>query len=121
MIVLTLQGKDPKALLAQIDAFGPTAQCPFEAEAITWLRKRGIHCEPASDWETPKELTARLKLSGVNSLNRDLKRPDCPEPTDVSRGPTGRIRFLRSHPRLDAFLTRNQKPAGGPSSGMSQN
>lgn len=110
MIILTIQGADPKSLIAQIDAFGPTVQLPFEAESIAWLRKRGIHCEPATDWETPKEITVRLRLSN-NCIWRDLKRPDCPQPTDVSRGPTGRILFLRSHPRLDAFLTRNQKPA----------
>ena len=109
MITLTIAGNDPTDLLCTIDLLGEHAAAATETAAITWLAERGYKIEKAKDWETPRELAERLHIS-VSLISQALRRPKCPQPLDISRGPTGRINYLRSTPALEAYLTRHLKP-----------
>ena len=106
MITITLSGAIPADLVATITELGEHEEVAFESTAIEWLAKRGWAIDRAKDWETPKELCDRLHISPAH-LSQSLKKYCCPRPLEVSRGDSGRIIYLRSHPALEKFLTRH--------------
>ena len=76
----------------------------LEAWAIEFLRERNWVVDEPHIWETPKEVCRRLEISPTR-FTRLTKRPDCPKPFAVVRGPTGRQVYIRSTGALDKFLT----------------
>ena len=73
---------------------------------IARLKGRGYGMARLDNWETPKEVCKRLKVSSAH-LSSTLRDRKCPLPIDVIRGPTGRVNYLVSHPALDAFITKH--------------
>jgi hypothetical protein len=105
-IQIHLTGQIPSDLICTIDELGPHAIAPFQAAVIDWLKDRGVMAIPAHTWETPGDLCERLHISRPH-LRRCLEHHECPAPLDIMRGPTSRIRYIRSHAVLDKFLTRH--------------
>jgi len=107
MIALHIESQDITDAICTVSLMGPHVESAAEAAFIQWLRERGYNCDKAEDWETPRELCERLHI-GCSFVSQALRRPNCPKPLDISRGPTGRITYLRSTPALDAFLTKHK-------------
>jgi hypothetical protein len=105
-IQIHLSGSIPSDLLCTIEEMGEQVATPFQAAVMAWLKARGIAAAKAHEWETPGEICARLHISRPH-LRRSLEHRDCPAPLDIMRGPSTRIRYLRSHAPLDTFLTRH--------------
>ena len=109
MITIHIEAADITDALCTISLMGHHIEASAEAAFVAWLKERGYKCELATDWETPRELAERLHIS-VSLISQALRRPKCPQPLDMSKGPTGRINYIRSTPALDAYLTRHLKP-----------
>lgn len=109
MITLKIEAQDITDALCTIELTGPHITAAAERAFTDWLKARGYQVLTATDWETPKELCQRLGIKPA-ALSQALRHPKSPGPHDVTYGPTNRVRYLRSTPALDQFLTRNRKP-----------
>jgi hypothetical protein len=89
------------------NAAGSVLQDRLVAEMKDILNAQGYVVEVPCDWESPKELCARLGIS-VKTFCVRMKEPLCPKPHDTIRNERG-IDLLRSHSVLDAFLTKNKR------------
>lgn len=91
-----------------------TASFGTVEEAVNWsidlLRKNGFVVKKPDlrERETPKDICARLDFC-IGSLARSLARGDHP-PAEITRGPSGRILFIRSTAELDAWLRARRAP-----------
>ena len=84
---------------------GP-GEADIEAWCISYLRAKGYEVVKDHQWETPKMMHARLRVSSSH-LSSTLRDRRCPHPLDTIRGRSGRIIYLVSHPILDAFVRKH--------------
>ena len=80
--------------------------------AIGWLKSRNYVVAPLENWESPKQLCQRLKVSSAH-LSSTLKDRRCPKPLDEIRGESGRLSYLVSHGPLDQFIRKHNKHEPG--------
>ena len=102
---LTINGTSLPAIFS---AAGSLLQDQLLAEMTRILREQGYAVEIPQQWETPRELSARLGIH-IGTFSRKISLGACPKPYAVIRDKRG-ITSLRSHSVLDAFLTRHIKP-----------
>ena len=85
-----------------------TSDTDIDDWCIRWLKGRGYAVGTTDNWESPKEMCHRLKVSSSH-LSDTLKNRRCPKPLDEIRGKTGRLSYLVSHAGLDAFVVKHFK------------
>ncbi|MEI6492030.1 MAG: hypothetical protein WCO94_05740 [Verrucomicrobiota bacterium] len=98
---LTVNGTNLRAIF---DAAGSLLQDQLIAEMSSILRGHGYAVEIPQQWETPRELSARIGIH-IGTFSRKIGLSSCPKPYGVIRDKRG-IASLRSHSVLDAFLKR---------------
>lgn len=84
-------------ILCSDDPAGLTNLC------TAWLREQGYHIYPPGMKEIPSEICRRLGIH-INTFASRTRHSGCP-PFEADRDSSGRVRWLRSHQALDAWLT----------------
>lgn len=109
MISLTIQGRDVTDAICTVELTGPHITAAAETAFVDWLKARGYIVRKDDDtWETPGELATRLGITSKHICRRRLS-PACPA-HDTIKGEHGRVLYIRSTAKLDAFLTHHLKP-----------
>jgi len=106
VITLTIQAQDITDAICTMTLMGPHVEVAAQKAFTDFLTERGYQVLSSTDWETPKEICERLHIK-PSFLSQALRHPKSPGPQDISYGPTNRVRYLRSTPALDSFLTRH--------------
>lgn len=79
----------------------------FTKQIIKWLNNEGYTVHPNGNWETPKQLAARLGVK-IGVLSKRLRSPRRPN-VAISKGKTGRTLEIASNHIFEEFVKGKDK------------
>lgn len=105
-ITLTIDGMSLAVAVSKMKLAGDDS---LLKEMIGIVKAHGFSVIKEGNWESPKEICARLGISLSGTFNRRMKNMPliASLSADVVRGPSGRVLFVQSNLFFDDYLKGN--------------